>query len=1051
MSLVRRWLGLRHLILAVILTGAALGAMAYFRLPVNLFPDSERPQAAVVTVWPGAAAADVEADLTRVIERELAGLELVRQVSSTSRDEVSSVTVEFTYDKDLDVAGNDVAGALDRIAGSLPATIRPPMLFKVSSATPAVLTIALAPAPGSHLDLSMIRQIADNPIRDRLLQLSEVARVEVFGGHRPVARVRVDPVRLAAHGLSVGDVSAALAGRAGNQPLGQLRGFGEDVLLVRLDARATAEELEEIVIAGRGAGTLRLRDVAEVERGVEDPVSAFHADGEPAIALNVQRATTGNAVRTVEAVAAVLPELRRDYPAISFSVPDNQGDLITLSLSNMKSSLVGAIVPTMLVLFLFLGDRRVTLLAGVSLPLTFLLTFTCMWLLGMEFNLVTLTAIIVAVGMVVDNSVVVIENIVRHARERREGIDEAAITGTSQVALAIFGGTATTVMVLVPVLFIGGFVETILRPFAATLILAILSSYLVAVTIIPLLAPRLLRDREGDQPRGRWDRIDALAGRAGEAVTGAVASVALRASGWALRHRGIVLLVAATVLVVSVAQMPVLGRDLMSPMDSGIVKISFDAAPNTPFADVEELLDEVEAIVLARPGVESMAAVLGSEPDVISLGAGRTYRQGIVTVHLVNRFERDQDIWRIEDALAEEIRALPGLVNVSVYDYGATPFSSIKATVDVELSGPDPQRLHALGQDVERRLRAGVRGITSVSTSWRSDTRQLVLRIDPERAARHGTTPEAVSAQLSGLLRGDRATVLRLPSQTGLPVLVQLPAESRSTVERLEGIQLATPTGPTSLSALATIQPVTTADLITHRDLVRTLDITATRARRPVTHLQEDVDAALQGLELPAGYRLQQRGEIHQMRESFGRLGQALLIALILLYGVLVPIFRSWSHPLTVMTAIPLAAVGSIWALMLVGKPGSMPAFMGIILLGGVAVNNSILVLDFLQTARREGMSRGQAIRQAIRLRTRPILVTALSTLMGMLPVALELAVGLERLSPLAIVSIGGLVLSSFLVLVFVPVVATLLEDTGHRIRGWLGAVTPAPTPRSSP
>lgn len=1046
MSLVRRWLALHHLILATLLTGSALGAIAYFRLPVNLFPDSERPQVAVVTVWPGAAAADVEADLTRPVERELAGLELVRQVSSTSRDEVSSVTVEFRYEKDLDIAGNDVAGALDRIAGSLPEGIRPPMLFKVSSATPAVLSIALVPTAGSHLDLSMVRQIAENEVRDRLLRLPDVARVEIFGGHRAVARVRLDPVRMAAYGLSAPEVAAAIAARARNQPLGQLRGAGEELLVVRLDARTTVEQLEEVVLAG----SLRLRDVADVRRDVEEPSSSFHANGEPAIALNVQRATTGNAVRTVEAVIAALPDLERDYPAIAFSIPDNQGDLISLSMSNMKSSLVAAIIPTMLVLFLFLGDRRVTVLAGISMPLTFLLTFTCMWLLGMEFNLVTLTAIIVAVGMVVDNSVVVIENIARHAQEHDEGIAEAAVSGTAQVALAIFGGTATTVMVLVPVLFIGGFVETILRPFAATLILAILNSYVVAVTVIPLLAPSLLRGNRREVA-SRWDRVDAIAGRAGAGIVRVVSSAALQVSGWALRHRGIVLLVAGLVFIVSVAQMPVLGRDLMSPMDSGIVKIAFDAAPNTPFARVEELLDGIEEIILARPEVRSVASVLGSEPDVISLGAARSPRQGLVTVHLVNRFERDDDIWQVEQELADRIGSLGGLVNLAVYDYGATPFSSIKATVDVEVSGPDPPRLHEIGEEVERRLRSSVGGMTSVSTSWRNDTRQMVLHIDPERAARHGTTPDLVTTQLSLMLRGGRVTALRRPTQTGMPVLVQLPAESRSTTQRLEGIQLATPTGPTPLTSLATLEPVYAADLITHRDLVRTLDITATRARRPVTHLQEEVDTALEGLDLPAGYAIEQRGEIQQMTESFGRLGQALLISLILLYGVLAPIFRSWSHPLTVMTAIPLAAVGSIWALMLVGKPGSMPAFMGIILLGGVAVNNSILVLDFLGRARDAGMSRPEAIAEAIRLRTRPILVTALSTLVGMLPVALELAVGLERLSPLAIVSIGGLVLSSFLVLVFVPVVATLLEDGGRFLRSRLRPAAHLATSPTSP
>jgi multidrug efflux pump subunit AcrB len=1028
-SPIRRWLAAPHLLLALTFTGAALGVVALLRLPVNLFPDSERPQAAVVTVWPGASASDVEADVTRVIETELAGSDLVRQILSTSRDEVSVVTAEFTYAKDLDTAAADAGAALDRVRAQLPPDVQPPQVFRISSATPAAMTLALRPAPGSPLDLSMVRQLADNEIRDRLLAAPEVARVEVFGGHVPVARVEPDPVRLAAHGLTVEDVARALAGRARNQPLGALRDGDSETLVTRLDARGIVEELADVVVATPHGGALRLEDVATVLHGEEEPTAIYHANGEAAIALAVQRATTGNALETIAAVTAMLPELERRYPGIAFSVPDEQGGLITLAMSNMKRSLVGAVAPTLLVLFLFLGDRRVTLLAAISLPLTFLLTFAAMWLLGLELNLVTLTAVIVAVGMLVDNSVVVIENIARRAaeagEENRGDLRGVAADATSEVALAILGGTATTVMVLLPILFVGGFVETILRPFALTLVLAIISSYLVAVTVIPLAAPLLLR------PTGRrrlaW--LDRWAGRAGSALTGAVARLALSASRRALRNRGLVMLAAVAVLLVSVRQVPLLGRDLMPPMDTGIVKISFEAAPNTPVARVEEILAQLEAPILARPEVVSVSSVVGAEPSVTAFGAASTPRQGVLTVNLVNRFERELSIWEIEEALAAELRAVPGLSSLALAEYGATPFSTMKAAVVVEVAGPDPAVLDRLARDVERRLREGVRGLTGVRRTWALDTRQLAFSVDAERAARHGTTPEAVAAQVDGLLRGRPATRLQLPSWRGLPVLVQLPAEERASLEGLAGLAVATGAGVAPLAALGEVREVTTAGVLTRRNLSRTLEVAATRGRTSVTHLQEDIDAALADLELPAGYTLRDQGEIAAMREAFGRLAGALVLSLLLLYGTLVPTFRSWTHPLTVMAAIPLAVTGGIWALLVAYKSSNMPAFMGIILLSGVAVNTSILLLDVIGRERQAGASRNRAIRRAIRRRTRPILMTTLSTIVGMLPVALESAVGLERLSPLAVVAIGGLLVSSFLVLVYVPVVATLLED----------------------
>ncbi|HEX6201733.1 MAG TPA: efflux RND transporter permease subunit, partial [Thermoanaerobaculia bacterium] len=891
MSPVRRWLAAPHLLLAVTLTAAALGVVALFRMPVNLFPDSERPQAAVVTVWPGASAADVEADVTRVIESELAGSDLVRQVLSTSRDEVSVVTAEFSYDKDLDEAAADAASALDRVRAQLPPDVQPPQVFRISGATPAVMTLAVRPAPGSPLDLSRVRQLAENELRDRLQAIPEVARVEVFGGHRPVARVEPDPVRLAAHGLTVDDLARALAGRARNQPFGALRDGGAETLVVRLDARSRVEELAGVVIATPGGGSLRLADVATVARGEEEPTAVYHAGGEPAIALAVQRATTGNTLETIRAVAAELPALERRYPGLAFSVPDEQGALITQAMGNMKRSLLGAIVPTVLVLFLFLGDRRITLLAAISLPLTFLLTFAAMWLLGLELDLVTLTAVIVAVGMLVDNSVVVIENIARHAGEggaaTRSDAAETAAAATSEVALAILGGTLTTVMVLVPILFVGGFVETILRPFALTLILAIASSYLVAVTVIPLAAPLVLRPPR----RRRFAALDRWAGRAGSAFTAAVARLALAASARAQRRRGLVMLAAAALLVVSARQVPLLGRDLMPPMDTGILKIAFEAAPNTPLPRVEEILARLEAPILARPEVVSVSSAVGAEPAVTAFGATSTPRQGMLTVHLVDRFARRRSIWQIEDELAGELGAVPGLSSLALSEYGATPFSTMKAAVAVEVAGPDPAELDRLAREVERRLREGVRGLTGVRRSWALDARQLALTIDPVRAARHGTTPEAVSAQLGDLLRGRTATRLRLPDWRGLPVLVQLPAGERADAERLAGLQVATPTGAVPLGALGEVREVPTAGVLTRRDLSRTLEVLATRGRTSISHLQEDVDAALAGLDLPAGYRLRDQGEIAAMREAFGRLAGALVLSLLLLYGTLVPTF----------------------------------------------------------------------------------------------------------------------------------------------------------------
>jgi multidrug efflux pump subunit AcrB len=1039
-SIVDRYLGRPHLVTSLVLLAAVVGFVGYRRMPVNLFPDSERPQVAVVTVYPGASAEDVEAEVTRAIEKELSGIEQVRRVASVSKDEVSSVSVEFEYAKGLDSAATDVANGLEKIRAQLPASARPPMIFKVSSATPAVLTLALRPKAGGPLDLAMVREIADNTVKERLLQLPEVSNVEVFGAHQPVVRVDLDRDALEQYRLTAGDVRQALVAFNANQPVGLLVDSGGQILLKRAGQFEGVADVGAIPVAQRPGGAVYLRDVASVRPGVLEPQSAYHADGQPAIAVNVQRAASGNALRTIADVAGALPDLEARYPAVAFSVPDTQGDLIHLSVGNMLDALRDAVIMTVLVIFLFLADWRGMSLAAVSIPFTYLLTFAAIWLVGYEFNMVTLTAVIVAVGMLLDDAIVVLENIERHYHEEGRDVRGAVVGGTQEVMLAVFSGTYATIMVLVPIIFIGGYVQTVLRPLAVTLSIALAASYVVSVTVIPLLAPFLLRRAAG---KGR-NRFEGIVYRLDRAVVEPIRDFYVRLTAVALRHRGLFLLAGVVILLVSAAQMPLVGRDLMPPMDSGIVKVNFETDANTSLAATEAALSRLEQEVRARPEVTSVSSVIGSEPAVISFGSGRLAQQGQMTVHLVDRFHRKASIWQIEADLRERFRTVPGLRSADVFDFGATPLSTIRASVDVMISGPDLETLDRLGAEVERRLKQQGRGLTSVSRSWTLDGTEVRFRADPERLALYQVSPAVVAAQLQGAVRGVPGSTLRVPNEDGLPIWVQYPSPGRQATSQLESYTIVTPRGAVPLAQLGTLETRRAPAVITRQGLERTLDVQAYRSVQPISHLQEDVETALAGLDLPAGYTLSHEGEIKQMDESFGRLGQALALGLVLLYFSLVPAFRSWVHPLTIMSAIPLALIGASWSMLLAGKHGCMPSFMGMILLAGIVVKNSILLIDFIAEARGRGESTLDALVGSVRVRTRPILMTAVGTAVGMIPIAAEWAIGLERLSPLAIVAIGGLLVSTFLTMVYVPVLYSLFEDAQRLVARTLNG---APTP----
>jgi multidrug efflux pump subunit AcrB len=1025
MNLIEGYLKKPHLLTSLVLLAAVVGFVGYRHMPVNLFPDSERPQIAVVTVYPGASAPDVESEVSRTIEKELSTIEQVRRVTSVSKDEVSSVAVEFEYSKSLDSAATDVANGLQKIKALLPADSRPPMVFKVSSATPPVLTLALRPKSDAPLDLSMVRQLADNPIKERLLQLPEVANVEVFGAHQPVVRVSLDRDKLAQFALTPADVSQRLAAFNANQPIGLLITAESQFLLKRTGEFQSLADVERIVVAHRAGGDVHLADVATIRRGTVEAQSSYHGDGRPAIAINLQRANSGNTLRTVADVTALLPTLQKEYPGIEFTIPDTQGELINLSVGNMLDALRDAVIMTVIVIFLFLADLRGMLLAAISIPFTYLLTFAAMWLIGYEFNMVTLTAVIIAVGMLLDDAIVVLENIERHYHEEGADVHKAVVGGTQEVMLAIFSGTYATVMVLLPIIFIGGFVQTVLRPLSISLVIALAVSYLVSVTVIPLLAPLLLR-RTAGAGRNRFER---LVGNFDTRLVSPVRDFYVWLTGIALNHRWLFLGVALVLLAVSLRQMPLVGRDLMPPMDTGIVKINFETDANTSLADTEKTLSQMEALIRQRPEVTSVSSLVGSEPAVISFGAGRLPQQGNITIHLADRFHRKATIWQIEDALRAEFRQLPGMKSVDVFDFGATPLSTIRSSVDVMLSGPDLETLDHIGRDVEQRLRQNLHGATSVTRSWTLDSVEVQFTADAEKLALYQISPAAVAGQLAGAVRGQPSSVFRVPNEDGLTVLVQLPSTQRAYAEQLSTYPVITPVGRVPLAALGTVARHAVPSVITRQGLERTLDIQAYRSKQPISHLQEDVDKALAGLVLPSGYTLSHEGEIKQMNESFSLLGQALLLGLILLYFSLVPAFKSWVHPLTIMSAIPLALIGAAWSMLLADKHGCMPSMMGMILLAGIVVKNSILLIDFIAAAKERGATTHDALMDSVRIRTRPILMTAVGTAVGMIPIAMEWAIGLERLSPLAIVAIGGLLVSTFLTMVYVPILYSLFED----------------------
>jgi len=1029
-------------VIALVLAVVALGAFAFFKTPTDLFPNTVPPQVVVVTVRPGSDASDIADKITRVVEKELNTLSGLAKVTSVSRDEVSSVNAQFDYSKPIGEAVQDVQNAIGRIRSQLPKDILEPRLYRITDATRPLLTLALSPKPGSRKTLAEIRLLAENQIEDHLLNLPGVADVDVFGGHQPEVKVRVDRDRLAANGLSIGDVIAALAAQNVSAPAGTLYTNHREYLVKTRGEFTNLEQIRQLPIRYSDQGWLRVADVAEVTLGEAERRSVYHGNGKPAIAINVLRPDHGPTVRAIQSVKNDLPALQAEYQDIQFEITDDQEPLIDLNVNGMRTSLLQAVVLTVLVIFVFLADTRAALVVSVSIPLAFLTSLVVLWFSPYTLNMVTLSGLIIAVGMVVDASIVVLENIYRHYRQMpHPDAVQAAREGTSEVALAVTAGMFTTVIVLIPVMFTGGYSQQTMRPLNLMISSTLIASLLIALTVVPLIASRLLA-----RPHEHRNMLERLFARADTGVD-LLSRMYLGLLQRALRWRLVTLGLALVLLIVTMRLVkPLVGGELMPPMDTGIVNLEFDTATDTSPAEVEKTLSQIEAVIDTQPGVEMVSSVVGSEPGQISFGGGgATAQSGKITIHFVDRKHRKENIWEIQDALRRKLRRIPGVRSFRISEYGATPLSTTRAPLDVIISGPDSRIVSRLADECLEALK-GQPGLLDVRRAWYFDKTEFHVDVDPSLARLYQTTPASVARELKGMVKGVPATPMRLAGYLDIPITVQYAGEHVRRPGQLLDAYVSTRFGPLPLRALAGVSQQRNQPFITRERLRNTIDITGVNRVFTIGQVATMVQKRLKNIHVPAGYDIEVAGTLADMKTGSAEMGRALKIGFVLLYILLVAMFKSFRHPLTIMAAIPLAIAGAFWGLLLFNKPMCKPAMMGMILLGGTIVNNSILLLDFILEARRGGMTKDQAILQSVRLRIRPILMTTVSTIVGLTPMVFEMAVGLERMSPLAIVAATGLAIGTFMTLIVIPVVYSSLDSlaAGTRVAmRWLSGQSP--------
>ncbi len=1002
-----------HFVMSIILAFTVLGIIGYKKMTRKLFPDVDKPQVAVVVIEHGASAKDMADNIAIPIERELYKIDKVRKVYSTSKDEVSVITAEFEYKKKLGEAATDVNNALSKVRALLPKDIEAPQIYKISSATPPVIVLSVYPKT-EDISLADVRQICENKLRNELLTLKEVANVDVFGGYRKDVFIEIDKDKLNKFHLSLPLVLAEIKKTNIDLPVGFIVSKEKQFLIKANNKADMLSKFKNIQITK----DIKLSEIAKIKYDYLDNTALYYGNGHPAIALAVERDLSGDTLRTISAVKKMIPKFKQEFPDLNFQISDSQEKIVKLSNLNMIEALRDAIIMTTLVIFFFLANIRQMIIAALSIPFVYGITISIMWITGMEFDIVTLSAIIVALGMLVDDAIVVLENIERHLHEEKEPMHDAVVNGTKEVVFAVMAGTIATSAVLIPLLFVGDYPQQIFRPFATTLLISLWVSYFVSISFIPLAAPYLLK-RNGDK-----NKFEKMVYFASNLIVNPLRNFYSSVVKAVFKRKFLFFPLFIPMIILFILSMkkiiPIVGKELMPPMDTGIVKANITCDSNLSIYGVENVVKKIATILSKDKRLEMSSIAVGSEPGVFTMGSGKSPQSISMTLNYIDRFHRKASIWEIERELRRNIWKIPGIKYVDIFDYGATPFSSIRGNLDVMISGNDLKILDKIANKIKEKA-FKVRGLTSVSRNWDYDKITYNLKIDEKLARFYGVTLYDVVSQLSTKIRGTIVSIYNIPNEQGLKVRVIFQKKDRNSIPDLNKYYIDTPRGKIPANTIMKIEKIYEPTVITRQKLNYTVDVIGFREKAAISHIMESFKEIMKGGKLPPGYSISQEGDIKQLKDSLFRMVKAIGIGMILLFFALAPPFNSFLSPIAVIFAIPLSMIGASWAVLVMGYHQCMPGLMGIILLAGVITKNSILLVDFIQHEHEAGMELKTAITESIRLRTRPVLMTAFGTSVGLIPIALGWALGLERLAPLGTVAIGGLLVGTFLTLIYVP------------------------------
>lgn len=994
-----------------------LGFFSLTRLPIDLLPEMNIPIAAVATSYEGAGPQEVESLVTRPIEEAMSSLANVTGVSSTSTRGQSVVLVEFDWGTDMNFAALEMRERIDLIRELLPDGAGSPRILRFDPSASPIMQLGM----GGDRSLPELYALAQDVVKNRLERIEGVASVSVFGGREQQVHVTLDPVRMRAFNVSFETVVQALQAANLNLPGGNIVSGREELTL-----RTTGEfhDLADIaaVRIPTAAGTIPLREIAEVSMGESDERQITRLNRQPALNLQIVKETGANSVQVARQVREVLDEIARELGDVEFVAVYDESAFVEAAIDAVTSNAaVGALLAA-LVLYAFLRSFRSTLVIAISIPVSIVFTFLLVYFSGMTLNMLSLGGLALGVGMLVDNSIVVLENIFRHRQLGSEAV-EAAVEGAREVAGAILASTLTTVAVFVPIVFMEGLASQIFSDLSLTVTYSLAASLAVAMTVVPLLASRLLAND------GSISRVSLAAAGTGTpsgperpaapagGLLGRVLAVYDRLIRLTLRRRGWTLLAFTAALAASLLWIgPKLGTEFLPAMDEGQFRISVEMPKGTKLAETQDLVAHLEEALLRIPEVSSILSQAGDASASDS---------GAIMVQLKPLRQRRRSTADVIEDVRRLAAGIPG-ANIEVHTMSFVGVGGA-APVQVQVRGDD---LDVLAQQAARLAEVirTIPGTREVRTSLDESRPELEIRIDRERAGQLGLSVVQIASSVRTAIAGQTATIYRSGGEE-FDVVVRLAEPYRQNLSDLRNLPIGTPFGIVPLSEVAELVEARSPLSIDRVDQSRVVAVTAQLSGRALGSVMNDVRAAVAQMEFPPGVEVAYGGEDELMVEAFSDLGIAFVLSIVLVFAVLASQFESFTQPLVIIGSIPFALIGVVWGLYLTGHTFSVVAFIGVIMLVGIVVNNAILLIDFINQARRRGVDRLEAVVESGKIRLRPILMTTLTTVLGMLPLALGIGEGSELEAPLAVVVSVGLSTSTLLTLLLVPAVYLAVDD----------------------